>query len=277
MNLKGLLSDLSIESKSLYYKLSLIFGLFFLVPVLGFGFFAIKYEILGDESIPIFFIALLISSFFGYTLIRHIFDDIASASRRISENLPADRIKCSPSVETNELKGLIRSFETLENELRASFGNLDKRVAQIATLKELSDLCYVTFDSEDLFHITLERALTLANADVGSVLLLDGPQREAFIVQANIGLGDILQKGDRVDFKDSIAKFAVINKSPILVDDIENRSLTIRHKILPLHAHSGDQRRSGCFDAFPPQHRSAFQPGGYRCPGAAFKQCGLHP
>lgn len=224
MNLKRLLSGLSIESKSLYYKLSLIFGLFFLVPVFGFGFFAIKYEILGDESIPIFFITLLISSFFGYTLIRHIFDDITSASRRISENLPADRIKLSPSVETNELKGLIQSFETLENELRASIGNLDKRVAQIATLKELSDLCYVTFDSEDLFHITLERALKLANADVGSILLLDGPQREAFVVQANIGLGGILQKGDRVDFGDSIAKFAVINKSPILVDDIEKDS-----------------------------------------------------
>ena len=224
MNLKRLLSGLSIESKSLYYKLSLIFGLFFLVPVFGFGFFAIKYEILGDESIPIFFITLLISSFFGYTLIRHIFDDITSASRRISESLPADRIKLSPSVETNELKGLIQSFEALENELRTSIGNLDKRVAQIATLKELSDLCYVTFDSEDLFHITLERALKLANADVGSILLLDGPQREAFVVQANIGLGGILQKGDRVDFGDSIAKFAVINKSPILVDDIEKDS-----------------------------------------------------
>jgi adenylate cyclase len=224
MNLKRLLSGLSIEGKSLYYKLSIIFGLFFLVPVLGFGFFAIKYEILGDESIPLFFIALLISSFFGYTLIRHIFDDITSASRRISENLPSGRIKFSPSVETNELKGLIQSFETLENELRTSFGNLDRRVEQIATLKELSDLCYVTFDSEDLFHITLERALKLVNADVGSVLLLDGPQRESFVVQANIGLGGILQTGDRVDFNDSIAKFAVINKSPLLVEDIEKDS-----------------------------------------------------
>ncbi len=55
MNLKGLLSGLSIEGKSLYYRLSIIFGLFFLVPVFGFGFFAVKYDILGDESIPLFF------------------------------------------------------------------------------------------------------------------------------------------------------------------------------------------------------------------------------
>jgi adenylate cyclase len=206
---------------NLFNKLPIIFGLFFLVPVLGFGFFAVKYEILGDDAVPIFFIALLLSSFFGYSLIRRTFEAIRSTSRRILESLPSDGIKFSPSLETNELKGLTRSFEILENELHTRSGNLDRRAAQIAALKELSDLCYVTFDAEDLFHITLERALKLANADLGSILLLDGPQRDSFVVQANIGLGGILRKGDRIDFGNSIAKFAVINKSPILVDDIE--------------------------------------------------------
>ena len=54
IDINKILFDLSIESKDLYYKLTIIFGLFFLVPVLGFGFFAVKYEILGDEFIPIF-------------------------------------------------------------------------------------------------------------------------------------------------------------------------------------------------------------------------------
>ncbi|MCX5856873.1 MAG: GAF domain-containing protein, partial [Deltaproteobacteria bacterium] len=224
INIKKILSDLSIESKDLYYKLTIIFGLFFLVPVMGFGFFAIKYEMLEDEFIPIFLIALLLSSYFGYILIRNIFDEIISTSRRITESLPKEMAGLSLPAETSELRGIVQSFYALSTELRNSFGNLDKRVAQISTLKELSDLCYVTFDTEDLFHITLERALTLTDADVGSVLLLERPQREVFIVQANIGLGGILQKGDRVDFKNSIAKFAVINKSPILVNDVEKDS-----------------------------------------------------
>ena len=224
INIKKILSDLSIESKDLYYKLTIIFGLFFLVPVMGFGFFAIKYEMLEDEFIPIFLIALLLSSCFGYILIRNIFDEIISTSRRITESLPKEVAGLSLPAETSELRGIVQSFYALSTELRNSFGNLDKRVAQISTLKELSDLCYVTFDTEDLFHITLERALTLTDADVGSVLLLERPQREVFIVQANIGLGGILQKGDRVDFKNSIAKFAVINKSPILVNDVEKDS-----------------------------------------------------
>lgn len=45
-----------------------------------------------------------------------------------------------------------------------------------------------------------------------------------FVVKATIGLGEQLKLGDRVDFADSIAKYAVINKSPLIVEDIETDS-----------------------------------------------------
>ncbi|MEI6155487.1 MAG: GAF domain-containing protein, partial [Deltaproteobacteria bacterium] len=40
----------------------------------------------------------------------------------------------------------------------------------------------------------------------------------------NIGLADIVKVGDRIEFDKSIAKYAVINKSPLLVNDIEKDS-----------------------------------------------------
>jgi len=79
----------------------------------------------------------------------------------------------------------------------------------------------MTFDSEDLLYITLERALKIVDADIGSVMVLRRPKRDAFIIEANIGLDDIGKKGTIVPFEESIAKFAVINKSPLLVKDIE--------------------------------------------------------
>jgi len=88
-------------------------------------------------------------------------------------------------------------------------------------LKELSDLCYVTFDAEEILYIMLERALKLVNADVGSVLLLEKPYKKSFIVQSTIGLSDVLSVGERIDFSTSIAKYAVINKSPVIVENIE--------------------------------------------------------
>jgi class 3 adenylate cyclase/GAF domain-containing protein len=157
-------------------------------------------------------------------LIRRIFDDILNASARISSSLPQHLEGFVKPSTTNELRGIVESFQAVEKELQRSFTHLEKRASQLSTLKELSDLCYVTFDSDDLFAITMERAMSLANADVGSVLILEGKKRETFVVHATYGLGELVKKGDRTDFATSIAKFAVINKSPLIIDDIEKDS-----------------------------------------------------
>jgi hypothetical protein len=52
MRLQGLFDWFSIENKGLYYKLYIVFGLFFLVPVFGFLYFAVKYDILQTSSSP---------------------------------------------------------------------------------------------------------------------------------------------------------------------------------------------------------------------------------
>jgi class 3 adenylate cyclase/GAF domain-containing protein len=221
MTLKEKLFDLSMESKGLYYRLSIIFALFFFVPLLGLLYFGLKYDLLKDRLLPVFILALLTSSLAGYVLIRRTFDKIRRTSKGISESLTRDIAGFKQPATADELQGIVQSFRTVEHELRKSFSNLEKRTSQLSTLKELSDLCYVTFDSADLFAITLERALKLTNADVGSVLILEGKGRETFVVHATYGLGDLVKIGDRVDFATSIAKFAVINKSPLLIGDIE--------------------------------------------------------
>ena len=166
-------------------------------------------------------LALLVSSLAGYVLIRKVFDGIRNTSKTISETLTKNIEGFKLPTAADELQGIVQSFMTVENELRNSFSNLEKRTAQLSTLKELSDLCYVTFDNEDLFAITLDRALKLTNADVGSVLILEGKERKTFVIHATYGLGDLAKIGDRVDFATSIAKLAVINKSTLLIGDIE--------------------------------------------------------
>jgi class 3 adenylate cyclase/GAF domain-containing protein len=221
MNLKQKMFDLSMESKGLYYRLSIIFALFFFVPLLGLLYLGLKYNLLEDHFLPVFILALLTSSLAGYVLIRKTFDKIQNTSKQISDTLTQDIAGFKRPTATDELQGIVQSFQSVQHELRNSSSDLEKRTSQLSTLKELSDLCYVTFDSEDLFAITLERALKLTNADVGSVLILEGKGRESFVVHATYGLGDLVKIGDQVDFATSIAKFAVINKSPLLIGDVE--------------------------------------------------------
>ncbi|MCX5813696.1 MAG: GAF domain-containing protein [Proteobacteria bacterium] len=221
---KQWLDEISLKNKKLYYKLYIIVGLFFVFPVFGFLFYAIKYDFLEDKTLSVFLIALLAFSFLGFLILRHIFNSMINISKKISEKLRDGISGFQFEDSTDELTNIVHSFSAIEHQFKDTFEQLEKKSSKISMLKELSDLCYITYDAEELMYITLERALKLANANVGSVLMLEKPERNKFIIQANIGLGDLVKVGDRIDFDKSITRFAVINKSPLLVNDIEKDS-----------------------------------------------------
>ena len=216
--------NIYMERRGLYIRLSVIFSLFFFVPLLGFLYFGLKYDILGDQFIPVFILILLGASLAGHVMIRKTFDSIRNTSKQITDSLSRDLTGFNGPHVSGEMQGILQSFHAVESELRSSFKNVKRRTSQLSTLKELSDLCYVTFDSDDLFEITLERAMKLTNSDIGSVLILEGQKRDAFVIHATFGLGEFIKPGEKVDFATSIARFAVINKSPLLIDDIEKDS-----------------------------------------------------
>jgi adenylate cyclase len=204
--------------------LSFVFALFFLAPVFVLFYIAAKYDILGDPFLPMLIIFFLFTSFIGYFVLRKIFDHIIALSQALLETVVKNTETADLPICADELDGMEQSVHILEDEIIKTHKNIEKMTSQIWTLKELSDLCYVTFETEDLLHITLERALKITSSDIGSILILEQPHKEAFVVETTFGLGDILKKGDRIEFNTSIAKFAVINKSPLIIDDIEKDS-----------------------------------------------------
>jgi adenylate cyclase len=215
-------NEIFLKKQDLYYKLILSIGLLFVFPAFGFLFFVFKYNILQDKSLPLFLIGFLVFSFLGFIFLRTIFRKVSRISDEFSERVASDLSDVQFQRGTDELGNIVDSFNALESQLKNTLNRLEKKGSEISTLKELSDLCYVTFDTDELLYITLERALKLVKADIGSVLILQRPNRKTFIVQAQIGLGDEVKVGREVDFDTSIAKYAVINKSPLLVEDIEN-------------------------------------------------------
>lgn len=218
------LHKIFLTKQDLYYKLILSIGLLFVFPAFGFLFFAFKYNILQDRSLPLFLIAFLVFSFLGFIFLRAVFRKVSRISDEFSERVVSDLSDVQYRRGTDELGNIVDSFNALESQLKKTINRLEKKGSEISTLKELSDLCYVTFDTDELLYVTLERALKLVKADIGSVMILERPQRKTFIVQAHIGIDGVVKIGNRIDFDTSIAKYAVINKSPLLVEDIETDS-----------------------------------------------------
>jgi len=221
MKLDRLLGEGFLKKKNLYYKLNVIFGLFFSFPVLGFILFSIKYDMLKDEYVPFFFLGVLICSFAGFSILKNLFDKIAKISEQMSTNYIAELDEDPNQYNADELHNIVQSFSAIEKQFNSTFMQLEKKTSEISILKDLSELCYVTFDPEEILHVTLERSLVLTKSDLGSILMLDKNEPKSFIVKATVGLGKYVKSGDRIDFETSIAKYAVINKSPLVVEDIE--------------------------------------------------------
>lgn len=202
-------------------KLQRAFGLFFFLPVAGILFFSQRYGILADEYVPYFFLGYLVCAYFGFGILKNLFQRIAAVSEAV--RLPAEALSGGdPSIRpADELQTIRQSFQVIQQHFGQAVQQLEKKSAGISVLKDLSELCYVTFDSEEILHVMLERALVLTRSDLGSVLTLDPREPKSFWVKATIGLGEHVKSGDRIDFDSSIAKYAVINKSPLVVENIE--------------------------------------------------------
>ncbi|MGD8946655.1 MAG: GAF domain-containing protein, partial [Desulfobacterales bacterium] len=150
-----------------------------------------------------------------------LFNRIANISEKMSSKYNSEQSGDAAQPSTDELLSIVNSFSTIEKQFSNTFKQLEKKASEISILKELSELCYVTFDAEEILHVALERALILTNSDLGSILTLEKKELKSFVVKATVGLGKYVKYGDRIDFETSIAKYAVINKSPLVVEDIE--------------------------------------------------------
>ncbi|MDY6791008.1 MAG: GAF domain-containing protein [Thermodesulfobacteriota bacterium] len=215
------LGEDSLKNRNLYYKLNIIFGLFFLFPVFGFIYFAYKYDILTDKFVPVFFMVVLVFSFFGFVILKNLFDKIKNISEKMTGSFITEVADEKLKTGADELQNIIQSFTAINKQFAATFKQLEKKGSEISILKELSELCYVTFDPEEILYVALERSLMLTNSDIGSVLTLEKGETKEFVVKASVGLGEYVKLGDRIKFETSIAKYAVINKSPLIVKDVE--------------------------------------------------------
>jgi len=208
----------------LYYRLVLVFGIFFLTPMLAFLYFGLKYQLLEDRYTPHLFLFFLVFSLLGFYLLRQLVDQIHRIAKEVSSKVVTGFHVDQAPTGANELQNIVQSVGAIEGQFAKTLRQLEKKASEISILKELSELCYVTFDPEEILYVTLERALLLTKSDIGSVLVLERKDSRDFTVKASIGLGEHVKIGDRIDFETSIAKYAVINKSPLVVDDVEKDS-----------------------------------------------------
>ncbi|MEJ2643051.1 MAG: GAF domain-containing protein, partial [Desulfosarcinaceae bacterium] len=162
-------------------------------------------------------------------LLRKVFNEISGFSRAISTQVENTFSHGQVLSEGDELGRLERSFGLLDAHVQGLQATIRGREQELAGLKSLAELCYLTADADELLNVTLERALEMTRSDIGSILLLDMPNREHFTVHTSLGLEEYITPGERIPFESSVAKYAVLNKAPMVVADIERDHRISRH------------------------------------------------
>ncbi|HPL97124.1 MAG: GAF domain-containing protein [Smithellaceae bacterium] len=205
---------------NLYRRVFIVCALFFIVPAVGLVYLAVKYDILKDIIVvPALFVSLLLI-LLGFRMLRKTLDNIKNISTDLAKTAETATQKRLKTI-TGELDSIVLSFQSLQEELKEKNRFLEKKAAETEMFKEFSDLSYMTLNADYLLFIALERVLKLVNADTGSVMMLSRPDKRSFVIKASIGPGEYTKKGTVTPFDDSIAKYTVINKAPLLVKDIE--------------------------------------------------------
>jgi len=217
----GLAQAPSLKHRRLNYFLYLIFGLLFFLPTGALLIFGQRHGIFSDHFLAFLLIGVLVLSWIGIYLLRNIFETIRGLSEQVKSNPALPKIREDAS-NRNELAYLVESFGMIERHFSKALNRLEKQAEDISTLKEVAEICTATFDPGEILQVTLERCLLLTGADMGSIMMLDPSGEEYFIVNATMGVGDRIKIGDRIDFETSVAKYAVINKTSLVVHDIEN-------------------------------------------------------
>jgi GAF domain-containing protein/class 3 adenylate cyclase len=215
---------LSLKHKDIYYRMILAFGLFFLSPLAGFAYLVHQYDLFQDQYTLYFLLGFLCFSLIGFFMLRRLFDQVHAVSQDVAKKVVTGFHVDQLATGANQLQNIVQSVNAIENQFDRTLHQLELKASEMAILKELSDLCYVTFDPDEILYVTLERALSLTKSDIGSVLVLENSNARYFTVKASIGTGQHIQIGDRIDFETSIAKYAVVNKSPLVVEDVEKDS-----------------------------------------------------
>ncbi len=213
-------SQLGLEGKGLRYKLLVIEALVFVLPflVLFYLFYQNKTLFHTDQLLMLALILVLILA--GLILLRGIFDKVFAVSRMFKNMVSDDQKPVGKEKDIDELRQITLSFSRIMNDLEVSNKQLRQRVFELLSIRELIEVARKSLDIEALLELLLKKAVSVSGAQTASILMVDS-DKQHFRVAASQGRKPGPEKSATIDIKESILRFIMDHRAPLLVQDIE--------------------------------------------------------
>jgi len=207
--------------KGLKYQFLIIASLIFVLPVLIFSYIPYQTDVIFDFHHLIVFAFILLLILAGLMLLRYIFDSIYSAARSLKEATESGTvISMDLKKDAAELNDIFASFNNLLQKFEQTTKLATQRTLELNAIKDISEIAIKNTNTEELLNSVLDIALTVTNAQIGSLFAVDSQSGRLCLVGSRGITG--LEKGAHVNIKDSLIQHIISEKKPLLVKDIEN-------------------------------------------------------
>ena len=185
----------SFHSNSVFYRLTMAFALFFMGPLLGLLFLSVKTNLFGTNELLYCLVGLLISTLFGYLIMRQISTGISRVENRMTKRLEdITRVK---KVGEDELQNISHIAEVMSENIREKGKSLNRRINEIHALRELGNLSVYQINTKSLATTALKRSLEVTEASGGVILFVAG---ERGVCNLKMGDGIRLEKNQTFSF-----------------------------------------------------------------------------
>lgn len=217
----SLSNDPSMKEKGLRYHLLIIEFLVIVIPFLILFYIFYRGNVFLGVSQMALICLTLVLILCGLISLRQIFDRFSMLATSLNKAQEGEKIPIGVQKDTSELYKITDSFNRLMNRLEETAGDLQQRIFELFTIRELTEIASKGLDFEELLNLLLDKAMAVSQAQIGSVLTVE-PERDRFRVIATRGLDQGPEKGSCIDITDTLLQCVASEKKALLVEDIEN-------------------------------------------------------
>ncbi len=202
----------SFHSNSVFYRLTMAFALFFMGPLLGLLFLSVQTDLFGTNELLYSLVGLLISTLFGYIIMRQISNGISRLERRMAAKIKA--ITEVSKVGEDELENISAFADIMSESIKKTGESLSRRINEIHALRELGGLTSFQVTARSLTITALDRSMEVTQAASGAILFISG---ESGICHLRRGPGICFEKGQKFSFDSLPWKRAIQQNKPLFL------------------------------------------------------------
>lgn len=172
------------------------FGLFFLGPFIALLFISFKTDLFGTNELLYCVVGLLISTLFGYIILRQISTGVARVESQMAEKMGG--YEGVEKIGQDELGNIAAFAEMMSRDIRKTGESLTRRIEEIHALKELGNLPAFHVTAQSLTSTTLKRAIAVTEAMGGAILLITNDRivcRQIMGDGINLRMGKAIKPG----------------------------------------------------------------------------------